>query len=127
MKLLTVNDISLTCDKTIKANLVSVYSCSHCCCTIFFLTSHFMYRYIMLILINRWLLNLICRMKKAMNGQNSSKQNSQLLLHLSMLFGKPCFSLFSSLLLPFFISSFINFFSPHSSCDCIDYELIKYI
>ena len=39
----------------------------------FFLTSGFMYRYIMLILINQRLLNLICSMKKVMNGQNSSK------------------------------------------------------
>ena len=36
--------------------------------------------------------------------------------------------LFSYLLPPFFISSFINFFWPDSSsCDCIAYELIKYI
>ena len=36
-----------------------------------------MYRYITLILISQWLLNLICSMKKALNGQNSSKQNSE--------------------------------------------------
>ena len=33
-----------------------------------------MYRYIMLILISWWLLNLIFSMTKALNGQNSSKQ-----------------------------------------------------
>ena len=95
----------------------------------FFLTSGFMYRYIMLILINQRLLNLICSMKKVMNGQNSSREKSQPLLHLSMLFGKPCFNycLFSSLRPPFFISNFINFFWFHSSCDYIAYELIKYI
>ena len=31
----------------------------------------------MLILISQWLLSLICSMPKALNGQNSSKQNSQ--------------------------------------------------
>ena len=31
----------------------------------------------MLILISRWLLKLICSMTKALNGQNSSKQNVQ--------------------------------------------------
>ena len=36
-----------------------------------------MYRCIMLILISRWLLNLICSMVKVLNGQNSSKENSQ--------------------------------------------------
>ena len=53
-----------------------IYSCSHSCC-FFFLTLGFMYRYIMQILISQWLLNLICSMKKALNGQNSSKQNSE--------------------------------------------------
>ena len=53
-----------------------IYSCSHRCCIIF-LTSAFMYRYIMLILINRVLLNCICIMTKAFNDQNSSKQISQ--------------------------------------------------
>ena len=43
----------------------------------FFLTSGFMYRYIMLILISRQLLNLICSMKKALNDQNSSQQTFQ--------------------------------------------------
>ena len=44
----------------------------------FFLTSGFMYRYIMPILINRWLLNLIFSMTKALSRQSSSKQNFQL-------------------------------------------------
>ena len=38
-----------------------------------FLTSDFMYTNIMLIFINRCLLNLIFSMKKALNGENSSK------------------------------------------------------
>ena len=42
-----------------------------------FLAAGFMYRYIVLILISRQLLNLICSITKALNGQNSSKQNSQ--------------------------------------------------
>ena len=42
---------------------------------LFFLTSSFMYRYIMLILISWGLLNLICSMTKALNDQNSFKQN----------------------------------------------------
>ena len=49
----------------------------HYCCCIIFLTSGFMYRYIMLILITQWLQNLICNMAKALNGQNFSKQNFQ--------------------------------------------------
>ena len=93
----------------------------------FFLISGIMYKYVMLIFINHWLLNLICNMAKAMNGQNSYKQNFQPFFYLSMLFEKPCFSLFSSLLLPFFISNFINFFWPHCSSDSIAYELIKCI
>ena len=36
-----------------------------------------MYRDIMLILISWWLLNLICSITQALNGHNSSKQNSQ--------------------------------------------------
>ena len=104
-------------------NTIFTYSCNHCCC-VFFLTSGFLYRYIMLILISWWLLNLICSMAKAMNGQNS-----QPLLHLSMLFGKPCFNycLFSSLLPRYFISNFINFLWLHFSCNCIAYELIRYV
>ena len=57
-------------------NTSFIYSCSHCWCIIA-LISGFMYRYLMLILINQWLLNLVCSMKKTMSGQNSSKQNSQ--------------------------------------------------
>ena len=43
----------------------------------FFLTSGFIYRDFMLILISQWLLDLIFSMTKALNGQNSSKQNFQ--------------------------------------------------
>ena len=43
----------------------------------FFITSGIMYTYFMLILINPWLLNLIFKMAKIMNCQNSSKQNFQ--------------------------------------------------
>ena len=57
-------------------NTSFIYSCSHCCCIIF-LTSGFMCRYIMLILISRRLVSFICSMTKALNEQNSSKQNSQ--------------------------------------------------
>ena len=80
------------------------------------------------IFINRWLLNLIFSMTKALNGQNSSKQGSQppsppfnaiwkTLLQLLLAF------LFTPYL---FISKFLSFFWPHSSCDCIAYELIQY-
>ena len=72
------------------------------------------YTYIILILINQWLLNLIFGMRKAMNVQNSSKQNFHPPppLHFSMLFGTSYFNycLVSSLFPPFFISNFINFF-----------------
>ena len=61
-----------------------IYSCSHCCC-IMVLTSGFMYRYIMIILICRLLLNLICTMIKTLNGRNSSTKISNPFLHLSML------------------------------------------
>ena len=47
-----------------------------------FLTSDFMYTNIMLIFINRCLLNLIFSMEKALNGQNSSKWDSQPPFHL---------------------------------------------
>ena len=49
-------------------------------------------------------------------------------LHFSMPFGKPCFknSLFSFLLLPFFISNLINFLWLHSSCDFIASKIVKY-
>ena len=88
------------------------------------------YTYIILILINQWLLNLIFGMRKAMNVQNSSKQNFHPPppLHFSMLFGTSCFNycLVSSLFPPFFISNFINFFWPHSSWDYIASELIQH-
>ena len=46
----------------------------HCCCFIF-LKSGFMYTHVMLILINQCLLNVVFSMTKALNGQNSPKQN----------------------------------------------------
>ena len=57
-------------------NTSFIYNCSHCCC-ITFLASGFIYRYIMLILISSWLMNLKCCMIKALNGPNSFKQNPQ--------------------------------------------------
>ena len=57
----------------------------------FFLTSDFMYRHIMLVLINRCLLNVVFSLTKALNGQSSPKENFYS-PHLSVLFGKPCFS-----------------------------------
>ena len=53
-------------------NTSIIYSCSHYCCIIFFLTSDFMCRYNILIVISQWLLNLICSMTKTMNDENSS-------------------------------------------------------
>ena len=51
------------------------FSCNHPIQTSFkavfiavMLTSGFMYTYIMLILVNRWLLKLICSLTKALNG-----------------------------------------------------------
>ena len=41
----------------------------------FFITSGIMYTYFMLILINPWLLNLIFKMTKTMNGKNFCNQN----------------------------------------------------
>ena len=57
-------------------NTSFIYNCSHCCCITFF-ASGFIYRYIMLILISSWLMNLKCCMIKALNGPNSFKQNPQ--------------------------------------------------
>ena len=60
---------------------------------LFFWTSGFMCTYIILILVSWWLLNLICNMTKALNGQNSTKLNfNPPSFLLSMLFGKPCFN-----------------------------------
>ena len=64
--------------KILLTNSTFIYTCNHCRCIIF-LTSGFMYRYTMLNLISPGLLNLIFSMKKALNDQNSSKQNSQTL------------------------------------------------
>ena len=61
----------------------------------------FMYTWIMLILINQCLLDVVFSMIKALNGQSSPKQNLYS-PHLSMLLGKPCFSLW-------FFSSFSHF------------------
>ena len=58
----------------------------------FFLTSGFTYTCVMLILINRCLLNIVFRITKAMNGQSSPEQNFNS-PHLLVLLGKPCFSL----------------------------------
>ena len=84
-------------------NISIIYSCSHCCCIIF-LTPGFMYRYIMLILISRWLLNLIFSMRKASNGQISNHLIPPS-LHFSMQFEKHCFNycLFTFSFSPFFI------------------------
>ena len=56
-----------------------------------------MYTHVRLVLINQCLLKVAFSMTKALNGQSSPKQSFHS-LHLSMLFGKPCFSscLFSS-------------------------------
>ena len=47
--------------------------------------------HVMLILINQHLLNVVFSMTKTLNGQSSPKQNFHS-PHLSMRFGKPCFS-----------------------------------
>ena len=57
----------------------------------FFLISGFMYTNVMLILINQCLLNAVLSMTKGLNGQSSPKQNFYS-AHLSVVFGKPCFS-----------------------------------
>ena len=83
----------------------------------FFFASGFIYRYIMLILINGCFLNLIFCMVKALNYRICSEYNFKRLFHLSVLYGKPCFSycLFSSFL-PTFLISNLSIVSPHSSC-----------
>ena len=55
----------------------------------FFLTSWFIYTYVLLILINQCSLNVVFSIMKELNGQSSSKQNLHS-PHLSMLFGKAC-------------------------------------
>ena len=73
----------------------------------YFLASDFMQTYIMLILINRWLPNLILSMTKALNSQNSSKQNFHPSpLHLSILFEKSLLEL----LLAFYFTPFLFHF-----------------
>ena len=103
-----------------------IYSCTPCYCIISL--TRFMYRYIMLILISRWLLKFICSTKKVLNGQNSSKQNSE---HPSPPFNAIWKTLLLLLLVFLFNPSFFHFklykfFWPHFSCDCMAYELIKY-
>lgn len=85
-----------------------------------FLSSCYMYAYITLVLINQCVLNIIFSMAKALNGQNSSKQNLQDPSRTFKAIGKTLLKLlsvflfFSSLL---FVSNFLNFFWLHSSCD----------
>ena len=57
----------------------------------FFLTSDFICTHVMLIFINRCLLNVVFSMTKALNGQTSPKQNFPS-IHLSVFFGKPYLS-----------------------------------
>ena len=78
----------------------------HYCCCIIFLTSGFMCRYIMLILITQWLQNLICYMTKALNGQNFSKQFFQFL---SPSFNAICKTLLQLLLVLRFTPSLFHF------------------
>ena len=83
-----------------------ICSCSHCCCIIFFLTSGFMYTYVMPILINQCLLNVVFSMAKALNGQSSPSKIS-ILPNLQCYLENPaspnaCFPLFHT---PFFISN----------------------
>ena len=68
-----------------------ICSCSHCCCFTFFNLRLYMYAHVMLILINQCLLNVVFSITKALNGQISPKQHFYY-PHLSMLFGKLCFS-----------------------------------
>ena len=109
-----------SCNHQIQASFIAVIALFIVVAVVcFFLTLSFIYRYIMLTLISHWLLNLIWQkhwMVKVLPSKNPNP-----LLHLSMLFGKPCPNccLFFFLLPPFFISNFINFFWPHSSCDYI--------
>ena len=103
----------LSCNHSIQVLLIAVAIVA----VPFFSASGFMYRYIMLILINGCLLNLIFCMIKALNYRSSSKYSFKHLFHLSVLYGKPCFNycLFSPFL-PTFLISNLSVFSPHSSC-----------
>ena len=113
---------AFSCNYPIQASIIAAVIIT----VSFFLTSGLIYRCIMLI--SRWFLSLICGMTKALNDQNSSNQNSQPPYPPSNAIWKTLLQLLLLFFLfpPFFISNFINFFWPHSSCDCIAYKLIKY-
>ena len=66
-----------------------ICSCSHCCCIIFFKFKLYVYAQVMLILINRCLLNVAFSISKALNGQISPAYHFYY-PHLSMLFSKDC-------------------------------------
>ena len=91
-------------------NTSFIYSCSHCCCIIF-LTSGFMYRYIMLILIS-W--GLSAAWQKHWMVKIPPSKIPNLLLTFQWYLENPALIIacFPSLLLPFFISNFISFFLP---------------
>ena len=94
-----------------------------------FLTSIFMYTCVVLILINRCLLNVIFSMTKALDDQSSFKQNFYS-LYLSILLGKLCLSmyLFSFFFfpLPFLFQTLWNFTWLDSSWDLVAGQLIRY-
>ena len=77
----------------------------------------------MLILINQWLLNLIFSMKKALNDQHLSKKKFHSLFSTTQ-----CYLENPTLVIAYFplFSKLYKFLRPHSSCDCMDYERIKY-
>ena len=109
-----------SCNHPIRASFMTVITLFIVIAVVwFFLTLGFIYRCIMLILISQWSLNPIWQKHWMVKIPPSKIPNP--LLHLSMLFGKPClnYCLFFFLFPPFFISNFINFFWPHSSCDYI--------
>ena len=57
-----------------------IFSCSHCSCTTFILTSYSLYTQVMLILILnnvQYLHNVISSFEKGSNGQNHSSSDSQ--------------------------------------------------
>ena len=66
----------------------------------FFFNSGFMYTYILLTSINRWLLNLIFIMAKALNGQNSSPL-------FNVIWKRVLFLLFTLSLFPFKLYKFL--------------------
>ena len=90
-------------EEILNGKLCFLCSGSHCYCIIF-LTSAFMYTYVMAIFINRCLVNVVFSVTKALNGQNSLKQNLNVLSK-SPASLNACFPL---ALTPFFISIFIK-------------------